>query len=355
LLSAALATAACGGRSQTTRVVDITGINYAFQAPATLAPGPARVRFVNAGTVPHEVQFFVFKAGLSPDSVRALLNLEHFPDSLVESLDTVISVLREQLSRLLIGELLAFDRMLERKLSDIDRADIHEQTGGSEDGFLYCRGLIVALGRGYYEAVQRNPAVAVVDAECREICYLSWNLYQERFGEVPASEISRESCSNVTGWPADAEELVIWGRAFVMGVRQAIRKAEALLPRDLIGPENDKRWGQAMLAVGDYVESEPEAVWQFIRRWGGHPLADVRGVVACVLLEHLLEYHFEVYFPQVENLAMAEPLFGDMFVICWPLGQTAKPGNRERFESLRDRLRGGGAAEPGAAADRPRE
>jgi plastocyanin len=90
LLSAALATAACSGRSQTTRVVDITGINYAFQAPATLAPGPARVRFVNAGTVPHEVQFFVFKAGLSPDSVRALLNLEHFPDSLADSAGAVL-------------------------------------------------------------------------------------------------------------------------------------------------------------------------------------------------------------------------------------------------------------------------
>jgi len=90
LLSAALATAACSGRSQTTRVVDITAINYAFQVPATLAPGPARIRFVNAGTVPHEVQIYLVKAGLSADSVRALLNLEHPPDSLADSSGAVL-------------------------------------------------------------------------------------------------------------------------------------------------------------------------------------------------------------------------------------------------------------------------
>jgi hypothetical protein len=40
---------------------------------------------VNAGTVPHEVQIFRFRVGISPDSARALLVLEHFPDSLADS------------------------------------------------------------------------------------------------------------------------------------------------------------------------------------------------------------------------------------------------------------------------------
>jgi hypothetical protein len=254
-----------------------------------------------------------------------------------ESLDTVIAALNDQLSRLGTDELLAFDRILERKLCDIDRADIHERTGGSEDGFLYCRGFIVAIGRGYYEAVQSNPAMAVADAECREICYLSWNLYWEQFGEVPPSEISRESCSNSAGWPADVEELVCRGRGFVMGVRQAIRKAEALLPGERVEEGTDPRW-QAIMSVGDYIESEPEAVWQFIRRWGGHPQEDLRLAVACVLLEHLLEYHFAAYYPQVEQLAITEPLFGDMFLVCWCLGQAKEPGNVERFQTLREWL-----------------
>ena len=50
--------------------------------------------------------------------------------------------------------------ILERKLYDIDRADIHERTDGSDDGFLYCRGFIVGMGQRYYEAVRTNPDVA---------------------------------------------------------------------------------------------------------------------------------------------------------------------------------------------------
>ncbi|MET8089612.1 hypothetical protein [Micromonospora sp. NPDC005220] len=50
------------------------------------------------------------------------------------------------------------DPVVERKLHDIDREDIHEVTDGSDDGFLYARGFIVALGRAYYEAVRTRPA-----------------------------------------------------------------------------------------------------------------------------------------------------------------------------------------------------
>lgn len=77
--------------SRAPRVVDITAINYAFHAPATIPPGPARFRLVNAGTVPHEVQLFVFKPGISADSGRALLNrLDRVPDSLADSSGAVL-------------------------------------------------------------------------------------------------------------------------------------------------------------------------------------------------------------------------------------------------------------------------
>ena len=75
--------------------------------------------------------------------------------------EEVAPALREQLDALSADELLAFDRILERKLYDLDRADIHERTDGSDDGFLYCRGFIVGMGRAYYEAVRANPDVAV--------------------------------------------------------------------------------------------------------------------------------------------------------------------------------------------------
>ncbi len=121
--------------------------------------------------------------------------------SLDAPLRSFIAALRKQLAALPAEELLAFDRILERKLYDIDRTDIHERTDGSDDGFLYCRGFIVALGRRYYEGVRENPDLAVVDAEFEQMCYISWHLYFERFGEMPPSGIWRETGSNVAGWP----------------------------------------------------------------------------------------------------------------------------------------------------------
>jgi hypothetical protein len=126
---------------------------------------------------------------------------EERAEALVEALGEVMPALRAQLDRLPAAELLAFDRILERKLYDIDRAEVQEHTDGSDDGFLYARGFLVAAGRGYYDAVNANPARALMDLECEEMCYLSWHLHREKFGEVPASGISRESCSNKAGWP----------------------------------------------------------------------------------------------------------------------------------------------------------
>jgi hypothetical protein len=122
-------------------------------------------------------------------------------EALAEALEEVIPALQTQLDLLPEDELLAFDRILERKLYDIDRADVHEHLDGSDDGFLYGRGFVVAAGKGYYDAVNRNPTVAIMDLECEQMCYLSWHLYGSKFGEVPQSGISRETCSNDAGWP----------------------------------------------------------------------------------------------------------------------------------------------------------
>ena len=126
---------------------------------------------------------------------------EERAEELAEALEEVLPALREQLDALAAPDLLAFDRILERKLYDIDRADVQEHTDGSDDGFLYARGFVVAAGKGYYDAVNARPAVALSDLECEEMCYLPWHLHEEKFGPVPPSGISRESCSNAAGWP----------------------------------------------------------------------------------------------------------------------------------------------------------
>jgi len=124
-------------------------------------------------------------------------------EELMEALEEVIPALRESLEQLPAPELLAFDRILERKLYDIDRAEIQEHTDGSDDGFLYARGFIVAAGKEYYDAVNAKPSVAMTDLECEEMCYLSAHVHEEKFGKFPSSSagISRESCSNKAGWP----------------------------------------------------------------------------------------------------------------------------------------------------------
>ncbi len=89
VLPFALVATACG--TAPPPVIAITAVNYAFQAPRTLSPGPARLRLINAGTVPHEVQVFVFKPGISADSGRALLNtMDRVPDSLADSSGAVL-------------------------------------------------------------------------------------------------------------------------------------------------------------------------------------------------------------------------------------------------------------------------
>ena len=122
-------------------------------------------------------------------------------EELVDLCGGVIQALQAELRKLPADELMAFDRILERKLYEIDRADVHEHIEGSDDGFLYALGFIVAAGKAYYDAVSANPSLApMMDLECEEMCYLSWHLYQDKFGEMPRSSISRESCSNQAGW-----------------------------------------------------------------------------------------------------------------------------------------------------------
>jgi hypothetical protein len=141
-----------------------------------------------------------------PETNGARLALSEAPAGKSAEIDAALGGFLERLTASCVSfsseELTALDRVLERKLYDIDREDIHEFTDGSDDGFLYARGFIVALGRRYYEAVAADPRLALLDAECEEMCYFFATLHRERFGVPPAtgSGISRESASNPAGW-----------------------------------------------------------------------------------------------------------------------------------------------------------
>ena len=121
-------------------------------------------------------------------------------------------------------------------------------------------------------------------------------------------------------------------------VKRAIARAERVLPGKP-APEGtrDPRW-QAIVGVGEYVETQPEAVWHFAHRWGKHAQADLRSAVATCLLEHLLEYHFELLFPRVRRAALESPRFANTFSSCWSLGQAKAPKNAERVKRLQAQL-----------------
>ena len=122
-----------------------------------------------------------------------------------------------------------------------------------------------------------------------------------------------------------------------MDLSDLITAAEALLPGEALpDDETDPRW-QAMHAIADHIEEEPEQVWDFVARWGGHPQDDLRMAIATCLLEHLLEHHFELIFPRVAASVVDDRLFADTFSHCWKFGQSMQPGNERKFDALQGR------------------
>ena len=124
-----------------------------------------------------------------------------------------------------------------------------------------------------------------------------------------------------------------------MDVWDAIASAERILPGEA-APEDtrDPRW-QAIIAVGHFIQEEPDAIWSFILRWGSRPDEDLRTAVATCLLEHLLEYHFTRFFPQVEEVVRSNPMLADTFSRCWKLGQAKEEDNAKRFDGLQAECR----------------
>jgi hypothetical protein len=122
-------------------------------------------------------------------------------------------------------------------------------------------------------------------------------------------------------------------------VQRSINRAERILPgKPAPKGERDPRW-QAIIRVGEFSETQPEAVWNFAHRWGKHAQADLRMAVATCLLEHLLEHHFDLLFPRVRRAALESPRFASTFNSCWSFGDSKRPKNAVRVVRLQAQLR----------------
>ena len=120
-----------------------------------------------------------------------------------------------------------------------------------------------------------------------------------------------------------------------MTVEDAIAAAEKLLPGQA-APDGavDPRW-QAIMKIEDFIPQEPEAIWPFVLKWGSHKDDDdLSAAIATVLLEHLLEYHFDPLFPRIEIAAKSNVWFGKTTTLCWKLGQAKEPTRAARFDRL---------------------
>lgn len=87
-----------------------------------------------------------------------------------------------------------------------------------------------------------------------------------------------------------------------------------------VDPDSTCRW-QATIVVGEFIEKEPDRVWQVARQLGKSSKADIRTASSTVLLEHLLQYHT----PRMASRFLAELDLGDLrfakaVASCWNFG-----------------------------------
>jgi len=119
-----------------------------------------------------------------------------------------------------------------------------------------------------------------------------------------------------------------------VSVQDVIERANAILP-GRAAPEGQRDWRwQCIIDLGEYVESNPEELWTFVKKWGSHPDEDLRAAIATCLLEHLLEHHFDFIFPRVEQQVSVDKRFGETFGMCAKCGQAELPDNALRFDAL---------------------
>ena len=92
-------------------------------------------------------------------------------------------------------------------------------------------------------------------------------------------------------------------------------------------PDPSLRWA-ALVEFRQYCESAPDELWPFVIKWGSVLNRDIRGCVACCLLEHILEHHFEAFFPRcIETINSGNKRFGYTLAGCYKLGEAEMDKN----------------------------
>lgn len=85
------------------------------------------------------------------------------------------------------------------------------------------------------------------------------------------------------------------------------------------------------------IAASPGEVWSIVKKFGTIDIPDLRTAVATCILEHLLEQHFEEFFPLLENEVMGgNQLLGETFLECWKLELADIPKNSAKWDRLEE-------------------
>jgi hypothetical protein len=105
------------------------------------------------------------------------------------------------------------------------------------------------------------------------------------------------------------------------------------IDRELLARSEYTRW-QAAIALGEFVYLHPEDIWPLVLTHGSRRHADARMAIATCVLEHILEHHFDAFFPRVADAARSSRWFAVTTSSCWQMGQVALPQNARKWRNL---------------------
>ena len=72
----------------------------------------------------------------------------------------------------------------------------------------------------------------------------------------------------------------------------------------LAGDKNAGVSDLALFLAGEFIRDHPRKVWPMMVKYGSRQSWLVRQMVAACLLEHLLEFHFDEYFPKIREMVL---------------------------------------------------
>lgn len=120
-------------------------------------------------------------------------------------------------------------------------------------------------------------------------------------------------------------------------VHRVIAAAERVLPGRETKQGKCPRW-QAIIAVGEYIESDPIPVCDFALKWARRRGKDLGAAIHCCLIEHLLEHHFDLVFPRMREAARDNGRVAESLIGLWKsrfrFGQVTEPKNTARLRRL---------------------